>query len=509
LANDSSEIEKLTERIAKDPKSKLFVPLAEEYKKAGDIEMAIQVLTDGLKANPGYVTARSFLGKLLLDRGDIAGAQKELEEVIKAIPDNLLAQRKLGDVYVLQGRGNDAQQRYKAALALNPADKELPSLIADLAAGRDVSARVPRPKMAATSSAKQAAPAPAQPKPAPAVAVKPAASAAVLPAAMQKAAPAAPAAPIIPKTEVPHAATAALKTEGAPVAPVAPKTEATPAATTALKVELVPAATAETIVRSRPTTPAAQTRDEAEVIEDIVEIEHLEKPASDMGLPAFDIPTHPDATMAEAFEAPAFDLTDASITASTDAGDLMDISWGTDTFSVPPAATVEESSAASDEVGDDLNTNTLAELYISQGFYDKAIEVYQGMLGERPDNKPLQEKLEKLRALAGAAGQSVSGPSAAVPAPIEPVPTASTVVVEEPVPPVEVPSQQQQVVSRQTRGASQPEPPTVAEAALEKGIKEAEPESPAGRGPRATTMRRKETIDRLESWLTKIMKEKK
>src|SRR5512137_672345 len=151
MEKGTSEIAKLTERIAKDPKSKLFVPLAEEYKKTGDIEMAIQVLADGLRSNPGYVTARSFLGRLLLDKGDLAGAQKELEEVIKAIPDNLLAQRKLGDIYVLQGRGNDAQQRYKAAHALNPADKELPSLIADLAAGRDVSARVPRPKMAATS----------------------------------------------------------------------------------------------------------------------------------------------------------------------------------------------------------------------------------------------------------------------------------------------------------------------------------------------------------------------
>src|SRR5512137_243131 len=197
MEKGTSEIAKLTERIAKDPKSKLFVPLAEEYKKIGNIDMAIQVLKEGLKTSPGYVTARSFLGRLLLDRGDIAGAQKELEEVIKAIPDNLLAQRKLGDIYVLQGRGSDAQQRYKAAHALNPADKELPSLIADLAAGKDVSARIPGPKMAAATSAPQSAPAPAQPKTAPQVVVKPAASSPVSPIAAQKSAPAA---PIAPKT---------------------------------------------------------------------------------------------------------------------------------------------------------------------------------------------------------------------------------------------------------------------------------------------------------------------
>ena len=85
MNKETSEIAKLTERISKEPKSKLFVPLAEEYKKTGDIEMAIFVLLEGLKINPGYVTARSVLGKLLLEKGDLAGSQKEFEEVVHAI----------------------------------------------------------------------------------------------------------------------------------------------------------------------------------------------------------------------------------------------------------------------------------------------------------------------------------------------------------------------------------------------------------------------------------------
>ncbi|HET6363683.1 MAG TPA: hypothetical protein VFG02_01405, partial [Nitrospirota bacterium] len=77
MDKDNPEIAKLVERISKDPKSKLFVPLAEEYKKVGDIEKSIHVLMEGLKNNPGYVTARSFLGRLLFDKGDMAGAQRE------------------------------------------------------------------------------------------------------------------------------------------------------------------------------------------------------------------------------------------------------------------------------------------------------------------------------------------------------------------------------------------------------------------------------------------------
>lgn len=44
MNKEISEIARLADRISKDPRSKLFVPLAEEYKKAGDLEMAIQVL---------------------------------------------------------------------------------------------------------------------------------------------------------------------------------------------------------------------------------------------------------------------------------------------------------------------------------------------------------------------------------------------------------------------------------------------------------------------------------
>lgn len=146
MEKGTSEIAKLTERISKDPKSKLFVPLAEEYKKTGDIEMAIAVLTEGLKNNPGYVTAKSFLGRLLLDKGNLSEAQKEFEEVVKAIPDNVLAQRKLGDIHALQGRAQEALLFFKAVLAVNPKDPELNALVADIEAGRDVREKIAGPK---------------------------------------------------------------------------------------------------------------------------------------------------------------------------------------------------------------------------------------------------------------------------------------------------------------------------------------------------------------------------
>src|SRR5574341_1988133 len=159
MDKETSEIAKLTERISKDPKSKLFVPLAEEYKKTGDIEMAIHVLTEGLKNNPSYVTARSVLGKLLLEKGDLAASQKEFEEVVKAIPDNLMAQRKLGELYALQNRPDEAIQHFRIVLSANPRDAELASLVSDLEAGRDVRPRIhiPTPPPSPEKSVSQGA----------------------------------------------------------------------------------------------------------------------------------------------------------------------------------------------------------------------------------------------------------------------------------------------------------------------------------------------------------------
>ena len=477
MEKDTSEIAKLTDRIAKDPKSKLFVPLAEEHKKAGDLEMAIHVLTEGLRSNPGYVTAKSFLGRLLMEKGDLTGAQKELEEVIKAIPDNLLAQRKLGDLYILQGRSSDAQQRYKAALALNPSDKELPSLIADLEAGKDVSARVPRPKVLTPPAAPQAAPAPVaplKPTPVPSLeAAKPAGLTPAVPPAAQKAPMPAPAVP---------------KRDSAPAAPAKPVAEQRP---------------------EPPPSPAPPARDEAEVIEDIVEIEPLEQPgpAPEVKATAVEntaIPQpEPAGQDAGTAEMPAFDLGEAPAMAPTDTEDLTTSSWGTEMFTPPVESGPAETATGGDESGDDLNTDTLAELYVSQGFYDKAIEIYQGMLEERPENKALQQKLEKLRAMASTADSGLAGLATAVPAkgaytPAEPEAIAETRPV------VEASTEALRAMKEVPRS---PEPP-LSVTAPEKTVTESVPDSIEAHSPQAAMVRRKETIDRLESWLKNIMKEK-
>lgn len=479
MDNNTSEIEKLTERIEKDPKSKLFVPLAEEYKKAGDIEMSIHILTEGLKHNPGYITAKSFLGRLLLEKGDLAGAQKEFEEVVKAIPDNLLAHRKLGDIYAIQGDAGKAQSHYKTVLSLNAGDEEVSSLIADLAAGRPVKERV--------SAHLKPAPAPGKP-------------------AAQK-----PAGPVSPRPAVALAGQAG----GAPSAGTAVEIPEEVLVVEPLEPEApVPGGVAagfEFLVETAPHPVPAEEPARAGLFELGMQQPSVESPAPGEAGPA----TAP---------------------------------FGTSAPTVPE----EQLKKA-----DDFTTNTLAELYIAQGFYDKALEIYERMLGDNPGNQAIQNKLQSIRAMAGSTAPSPAREGAS-----RPVTQVATPFSQGDEPPATVFSGSGAVsafgssidsadqtsspgsgngVSLEPAAPSAEsvpppletawEPPSrefvppVAEAGGQavpfdtgfapteykppQAIRDREPERPVAMGARPAAAGRKETIDRLEQWLKNIMKEKR
>lgn len=121
----TSEIIKLIDKLAKDPKSKLFVPLAEEYLKVGMLDEAVMVLTDGLKHHPGFLTARVALGKVYLQRAQPAEARAEFEAVIAANPENLLAQRKLAQLYLDAGEPQRARDCAGMVLSENAKDADM------------------------------------------------------------------------------------------------------------------------------------------------------------------------------------------------------------------------------------------------------------------------------------------------------------------------------------------------------------------------------------------------
>ncbi len=136
-------IDKLKEKVDKDPNSTLFVPLAEEYRKAGRHDEAIDVLVAGIERQPTYTSAKVSLGKIYLDKGQTADARKAFEEVVSSNPDNFFAQKKLAEIYKALGDAPRAIERYKVLLGMNPMDDSAQAEIRALEATMSRPAELP------------------------------------------------------------------------------------------------------------------------------------------------------------------------------------------------------------------------------------------------------------------------------------------------------------------------------------------------------------------------------
>lgn len=131
-------IEKYQLLLQKDPKSQVFAPLTEAYRKMGLLEEAFRIAVRGVQFNPNFGGGRIALAKVFLDRDNLPGAVSELERAVDLSPDNILAHSLLGECYLKSKRPKEALRAYKMVLFLAPnndkaikAVKKLESLTAD------------------------------------------------------------------------------------------------------------------------------------------------------------------------------------------------------------------------------------------------------------------------------------------------------------------------------------------------------------------------------------------
>lgn len=129
---DNPRIEELRRRVQKDPASIAFAQLAEEYRRAGGYQDAIDVCRSGLEIHPGYLSARVTLGRALLEMNDLDGAMAELDYVLKTAPENLAAIRGVAEIHHRRGALSEALRYYKGALALARHDPDLEQTINEI-----------------------------------------------------------------------------------------------------------------------------------------------------------------------------------------------------------------------------------------------------------------------------------------------------------------------------------------------------------------------------------------
>ena len=129
---DNPRIEELRHRVQKDPASIAFAQLAEEYRRAGSYQEAVEACRSGLAIHPGYLSARVTLGRALLEMNDLDAAQAELECVLKSAPENLAAIRAVAEIHHRRGALSEALTFYKAALALAKHDPDLEQTVDEI-----------------------------------------------------------------------------------------------------------------------------------------------------------------------------------------------------------------------------------------------------------------------------------------------------------------------------------------------------------------------------------------
>lgn len=129
----SPRIDDLRRRVEKDPASIAFAQLAEEYRRAGQFQEAVDVCRAGLTIHPAYLSARVTLGRALIELNQLEDAQAELEQVLKSAPENLAAIRGLAEIHHRRGSLSEALAQYRAALNLARNDPDLEQTINDLA----------------------------------------------------------------------------------------------------------------------------------------------------------------------------------------------------------------------------------------------------------------------------------------------------------------------------------------------------------------------------------------
>lgn len=130
MAN-SARIDELRQKFDENPR-RYFAPLANEYRKAGDLEQAIFICQEYLPQQPGHMSGHIVYGQALYESGRYDDAKGVFETALSLDPENLIALRHLGDIARQDDDVAMARAWYQRALEVDPRNDEILALIESL-----------------------------------------------------------------------------------------------------------------------------------------------------------------------------------------------------------------------------------------------------------------------------------------------------------------------------------------------------------------------------------------
>ncbi|MEP6730520.1 MAG: tetratricopeptide repeat protein [bacterium] len=130
----TARIDELKKKFDENPR-RYFAPLANEFRKAGDIEQAIMICEEFLPQQPGHMSGHIVYGQALYEAGRMPESRTVFETALGLDPENLIALRHLGDIAHNQGDAASARTWYMRVLDADPRNEEIQALIAAIPAG--------------------------------------------------------------------------------------------------------------------------------------------------------------------------------------------------------------------------------------------------------------------------------------------------------------------------------------------------------------------------------------
>ncbi|MFA4947856.1 MAG: tetratricopeptide repeat protein [Candidatus Krumholzibacteriia bacterium] len=121
----SDELQNLIERYDRARDSRIFAPLADAYRKNGDVDKAIEILDRGLEKMPHYASAHVILGKCYYDKGATERAKAEFRRVLELDGENLVALKFMGDILLAEDKRPEAAEFYRRILAIDATNTEV------------------------------------------------------------------------------------------------------------------------------------------------------------------------------------------------------------------------------------------------------------------------------------------------------------------------------------------------------------------------------------------------
>lgn len=121
--NQSALLAKYFSMYKKNPRSRVFAPLAESFRKLGMLEDAYKILKEGIRNHPSYTLGYIVLAHCYYDEQKYELTYNTLRPIVNQNADNISLQKIFAQSCIHLGHLEEALDTFKYLLFMNPKDK--------------------------------------------------------------------------------------------------------------------------------------------------------------------------------------------------------------------------------------------------------------------------------------------------------------------------------------------------------------------------------------------------